>query len=152
MGDPAPVKTVVHQWVEDCRQGQNPRMICRLKSGWVVMGEAQFVKGYCLLLPDPVVGHLNLLSLAQRQQALLDATRLGDALLALTPAARINYEILGNQEPALHIHVCPRYDDEPAQLRTRPIFFYDWDAAPRFDAGRDGALMAAIRAMLQESP
>ncbi|MFM1896428.1 MAG: hypothetical protein RLZZ385_1502 [Pseudomonadota bacterium] len=137
--------TVVHRWVEACRRGDNPRSICRLDSGWVVMGEAQFLRGYCLLLPDPVVGHLNLLSTEQRQQALLDATRLGDALLALTDAVRINYEILGNLEPALHIHVCPRYDHEAEELRSKPIFFYDWQSAPSFDAQRDGALMAGIR-------
>ena len=33
----------------------------RLPSGWVVMGERQVFPGYCLLLPDPVVDHLNAL-------------------------------------------------------------------------------------------
>ena len=37
------------------RNGANDKVICRLASGWAVMGDVQFLPGYCLLLPDPVV-------------------------------------------------------------------------------------------------
>jgi len=36
---------------------------------------------------------------------LSDMSRLGDALLKVTGATRINYAIFGNQEAALHAHV-----------------------------------------------
>ena len=61
---------------------------------------------------------------------------LGDAVLAVTHAVRINYAIFGNLEPALHAHVIPRYHDEPAALRTAQPWAYDWDAAPAFDPER----------------
>ncbi len=70
-----------------------------------------------------------------------DLTAIGDALLVLTPAIRINYEILGNLEPALHGHVIPRYQDEPDELRTKPIWYHDWETAPKFDLNRDHQLM-----------
>ena len=54
-------------------------------------------------------------------------------MLKLTGAARINYAILGNQEPALHAHVIPRYADEPDKLRTSHPWAYNWEAAPLFD-------------------
>ena len=50
---------------------------------------------------------------------------LGDALLEVTGAYRINYEILGNLEPALHAHVIPRYMNEPEVFRQGPPLFYD---------------------------
>lgn len=143
--------TLIHWWVEACRAGTNPRTVCRTTTGWVVMGESQFLRGYCLLLPDPVAGHLNLIPAEVRRELLYQATLLGDALLSLTDAVRCNYEILGNLEPAVHVHVIPRYDHEPEELRTRPVWFYDWDQAPRFDPLRDADLMKGIRAYLQRA-
>jgi diadenosine tetraphosphate (Ap4A) HIT family hydrolase len=60
-------------------------------------------------------------------------SRLGDALLKVTGAARINYAIFGNQEPALHAHVIPRYADEPEALRAAQPWAYDWSRAPVFE-------------------
>lgn len=140
--------TLIHKRVTACRAGDYPKAICRVHSGWVVLGDVQFLRGYSLILPDPVVPDLNALSADDRKTLLYEASVLGDVLLELTGAIRINYEILGNLEPALHVHVFPRYDDEPLDLRTRPVWFYDWDAAPAFDPERDAPLMAEIRARL----
>ena len=136
--------TLIHQWVDQCRNGTNPRTIAQVNSGWVVMGSSQFVKGYCLLLPDPVISDLNALSMDARKLLFHEVAIVGDALLATTNARRINYEILGNLEPALHVHLFPRYDNEPEELRTKPVWFYDWDAAPAFDAELNEALMQDI--------
>lgn len=143
------MSTVIHRRVEECRAGRSPQTVCRVASGWVVLGDAQFVRGYSLLLPDPVVADLNELDGAKRTAFLHDMSVVGDALLALTDAVRINYEILGNVDPALHAHVIPRYSYEPEALRTRPVWFYDWAAAPRFDATRDGPLLASLRGELE---
>jgi len=70
-------------------------------------------------------------------------------LLAMPGAVRINYEILGNLEPALHVHIFPRFDDEAAELKTRPVWFYNWDQAPKFDPERDAPLMNDIRNSLR---
>ena len=125
--------TVIHRMVAAAREGREPRVIARLYSGWALFGERQFLRGYSLLLPDPVVPTLNALGSQERAVYLQDVARLGDALLKLTGAARINYAILGNQDPALHTHVIPRYADEPDPLRTSHPWAYDWDAAPLFD-------------------
>ena len=55
--------TLIHRRVEEARQGINPAVICRVPSGWVVLGDVQFLHGYSLLLPDPVVPSLNALLL-----------------------------------------------------------------------------------------
>ncbi|MCM2311343.1 MAG: hypothetical protein NDI84_08070, partial [Steroidobacteraceae bacterium] len=56
------MSTAIHRRVEACRTGTDPTCIARLPSGWAVMGDPQVLTGYCLLLPDPVVPHLNALS------------------------------------------------------------------------------------------
>lgn len=125
--------TVIHAQVVAAREGREPRVIARLFSGWALFGERQFVRGYALLLPDPVVPNLNALGARERIAFLSDMSRLGDALLKVTGAARINYAIFGNQDPALHAHVIPRYLDEPQGLRTAQPWAYDWSAAPPFE-------------------
>jgi diadenosine tetraphosphate (Ap4A) HIT family hydrolase len=37
---------------------------------------------------------------------------------------RINLEVLGNSDPYLHAHVCPRYQWEPAELVGKPVSLY----------------------------
>lgn len=121
--------TAIHRHVEAARQGALARVIARMPSGWAVLGDPQITRGYCLLLPDPVVADLNALTGDQRRQFLDDMARLGDGVLAVTGAERINYEILGNVEPALHAHVIPRYASEDADLRKKPVWLHDWNAA-----------------------
>lgn len=140
--------TLIHRRVAEARAGTNPKVICRMPSGWAVIGDVQFLRGYSLLLPDPVVPDLNALDEAARVQFLTDMTRIGDALLAITKAERINYEILGNSEPALHAHLFPRYAEEPEEKRRMPAWFYDWKNAPVFDPQRDEALRAGLAALL----
>lgn len=140
------MKTMLHERVEAARAGTNPTVICRMPSGWAVLGDSQFLRGYSLLLPDPVVHDLNSLDAADRARYLLDMTVIGDALLEVTGAYRVNYEILGNTAPALHAHIIPRYLTEPEERRKTPVWLYD-DAlfqSVKFEAGRDKDLQEKL--------
>jgi len=134
--------------VAAARAGTNPSVIARLPSGWAVIGDVQFLPGYCLLLAGPVVPSLNDLSRQARAQFLDDMVRIGDAILKSTDSFRINYEILGNSEPELHAHVIPRYASEPEERRLMPAWFYDWENAVRFSEQEHGHIVRAIRARL----
>jgi diadenosine tetraphosphate (Ap4A) HIT family hydrolase len=142
------MSTAIHRRVEACRSGGDPTLIARLPSGWAVMGDPQVLRGYCLLLPDPVVPHLNAMAPAAQARFLADMSQLGQAVLELTGALRVNYAMFGNLEPALHAHVFPRHPDEPPELYRAHPWAYDWSAARRFDLDRDGALLAALRERL----
>lgn len=106
--------------LEACRNGAEPRLIGRLPSGFLVLHEFQHWPGYCLLLADPLVARLNDLEGAARGQFLSDMAEVGDALLEVTGAVRINYSIYGNLDPFLHAHIVPRYADEAEPYRTMP--------------------------------
>ena len=145
------MSTLIHERVELAKEGRSSQVICRLRSGWAVLGDSQFIAGYSLLLPDPVVPSLNDLAPDQRSQFLLDMTAIGDALLATTDAYRVNYEILGNSEPALHAHIFPRRTAEPDQYRVGPVFSYakaDRESRP-FDPVRDNRLLRLLRDFLE---
>jgi diadenosine tetraphosphate (Ap4A) HIT family hydrolase len=143
--------STIHERVEAARRGENPAVICRVRSGWVVLGDRQFLPGYSLLLPDPVVPSINDLAPEARSQFLSDMTAIGDALLRVTDTIRINYAIYGNADPALHAHVFARYATEPDTYRGRPVWAYpreERDSVP-FDSARDRPLMDAIHRELK---
>jgi diadenosine tetraphosphate (Ap4A) HIT family hydrolase len=139
---------LIAERVEMARRDENPWVIARMHSGWAVMGDVQFLPGYCLLLADPVVPSLNDLTETARMQFMQDMVILGDALLAVAGAFRINYEILGNSEPELHAHIFPRYTSEPVERRRSPAWFYDWRNAVAYSEQEHGSLKRAIRSYL----
>jgi len=146
----SPLETAIHRRVNDARAGRDNTVLGRFASGWAEFGHQQFVQGYLLLLPDPVVPDLNSLTPENRSRFLLDMSRLGDALIRTTGAARVNYAIYGNLEPALHAHVIPRFRNEPEALRTQQPWAYDWSKAPVFDASTHAPLMKALRTELAQ--
>ena len=119
-------------------------VVRRMRSGWAVLADWQGLPGYMILLADPVVGDLNALAGPQREQFLKDMALIGDALMEVTDAVRINYQILGNLLPVLHAHICPRYAWEPDALRRGSTADYDKSGGPRFDAEKHGELMRKI--------
>jgi diadenosine tetraphosphate (Ap4A) HIT family hydrolase len=140
--------TTIHTMVDRCRAGNYPPVVARLRSGWVVMGARQVLAGYCLLLPDPVVPHLNSLASELRSRFLSDMAVVGDALLAVTAALRINYAIFGNVDPALHAHIFPRHAMEPEATRTAQPFALDWTGAPAYSDAVHGELKRRLAARL----
>jgi diadenosine tetraphosphate (Ap4A) HIT family hydrolase len=141
--------TAIHEMVDRCRAADYPAAVARLRSGWVIMGERQVLTGYCLLLPDPLVPHLNALRPELRGPFLSDMALVGDALLTVTAAVRINYAIFGNVDPALHAHIFPRHSVEPEATRAAQPWALDWNAAPRYSEALHGELKRRIAADIQ---
>lgn len=141
--------TSIHRKIALAKEGNLLTAIGRLPSGWVVAGDVQPLVGYCVLLADPVVKDFNALSEAQRAQYGIDLGRIGDALLAVMGAYRVNYETWGNLDPALHTHVVPRYAKEPDSLRVQtPRQAYDWNQGRAFSVEQDQAWIEGVRDFL----
>ncbi len=137
-------------------RGENSMVMARMRTGFAVIGDTQHLPGYSLLLADdPVVDHLTDLPRAKRRDFLFDLSLLGEAVFAVTQprgAWRINYEVLGNGWLHLHGHVHPRYEWEPQERITGPVWRYPKDVRNAeehaYDDARDGELRAAITAEL----
>ncbi len=116
------------EWMRDrigaAQRGVNPMVIARMRSGFAVIGDHQFMPGYCVLLASPEVDHLSDLPLPERTVFLSDMSLLGEAVMRVTQPRRMNYEILGNTDAYLHAHVWPRYDWEPEEYRGGPVWRY----------------------------
>ncbi len=139
------------QNVDDCKE-ENADLVCKMPSGFVVMGKSQFLRGYCILRSDPVVGSINDLRHEQRAQFLEDMVLIGDAIMEVTGAYRMNYFIAGNFDPLLHAHIVPRYLSEPEQYRKGLPWLYPGfeDEAAHFDLARDASLKLAIEKSIQK--
>jgi len=125
--------------------GKSPELVAELPNSWVVLGNAQFYRGYCLLLAKR---HAREPFLIPRKEALGlfdELCSVAEAIAEVTHPLKLNYECLGNQEPHVHWHIFPRYEDDPlkrepvwqrpAKERMRPLEEHDRNA-----------LMAALRA------
>jgi diadenosine tetraphosphate (Ap4A) HIT family hydrolase len=132
--------------------GASPVMIAKLESGYAVMGDNQYLPGYCLLLASPLVERLNDLQGSTRALFLSEMALLGDAVLAATACARINYGIYGNLDKFLHVHIWPRYDwENPEHTKIPPFLFPEkFRTEPKNDFSLElhGKLIDEIRAAL----
>ncbi len=109
--------TSVHDRVDALRAKKDPSFIAKLETGWVTLASRGFLTGHCVFFADPVVFGLNDLDEETRMKYWRDVCRVGDALIKVTGAYRVNYETLCNQAQALHTHIIPRQLSEPADRR-----------------------------------
>ncbi|MEU5305762.1 diadenosine tetraphosphate hydrolase [Streptomyces noursei] len=115
-------------------RGENPTVLRRLDAGFAVIGDVQFLPGYSVLLADdPAVERLSDLTKHKRLAFLSDMDRLGEAVERAsrrmdTAFRRVNLEILGNTDGFLHAHVWPRFEWEPIDLVSKPVWLYPHDS------------------------
>lgn len=100
-----------------------------------------------MLLPDPVVPHLEDLDREARAAFMDDFAELGAVVREATGAERINYLVLCNAVPELHGHCVPRFASEDSGRRNAdPFEGYDFGSARVADAtGDDAELFARLR-------
>jgi diadenosine tetraphosphate (Ap4A) HIT family hydrolase len=126
------------------RAGTFDDFVAELPNCYVTLGDAQFYRGYCVLLAKRHATEMFLLPIADAR-ALFDEMRLvAEAIAAVTCPWKINYECLGNVEPHVHWHLLPRFATD--QLRHAPVWIRP--EAERKVALADGdrrELIAALR-------
>jgi diadenosine tetraphosphate (Ap4A) HIT family hydrolase len=140
--------------IGSAERGENPMVMAHMRSGFAVIGDTQFLPGYCVLLASPKVESLNDLTPEQRAQFLEDMTILGDAVAeACQPVERMNYAIIGNNHRYLLAHIFPRYAGEYAEYFSQSPFNYPREKwyAPQYHYSDEqhGELRARITEALQ---
>ena len=136
-------------------RGENPTLLAELDGGYAVIGDVQFLPGYCVLLSrNPHAKALAELSRAERVRFLVDVDLLATAVeLACRRTdpqfRRVNIDILGNADAFVHAHIWPRYDWEPPELVWRPVWLYDL-ASWRDPASQLGLAQDSLRAAITD--
>ena len=117
--------------IGSARAGSNPTLLAKMPQSFAVIGDTQFLPGYCVLLvDDPSIDRLTDLPKRQRLEFLDSMDTLGQAVETACRATdsgfrRMNYEILGNTDAYLHAHLLPRYEWESPEHIGRPAWLYD---------------------------
>jgi diadenosine tetraphosphate (Ap4A) HIT family hydrolase len=105
-------------WKQDrigsAERAKNPTVLARMRSGFAVIADTQFLPGYCLLLASPHVEHLSDLPFAQRSMYLQDMSLLREAIMRDCRPLCVNDEILGNYDRYLHARLFPAMTGNPA--------------------------------------
>ncbi|KQL56806.1 MULTISPECIES: HIT family protein [Bacillaceae] len=134
--------------IKAAQQQQNPMAMARMRTGFAVIGDTQFLPGYCVLLPDEEYPSLEALPYQKRSDYLLDMSLIGDAILHVCKPIRVNYSIYGNTDPFLHAHIFPRYSWEPEERIPYPVWQYpkqNWtDENEQFQENKHGGLRAEL--------
>jgi diadenosine tetraphosphate (Ap4A) HIT family hydrolase len=108
--------------IERIRAGKFPDFIAELDHSYVILGDAQFYRGYCILFAKR---HEPELFQLPRPEALALSDELcsvAEAIFTVVKPLKMNYECLGNTEPHIHWHVFPRYQSEDEKSRRRPVW------------------------------
>lgn len=111
-------------------EGRNPTVLAKLGAAFAVIGDVQFLPGYSLALTKtPGVDRLSDLPRAERLEYLADVDLVAAAVENVCSRRddgyrRVNIEILGNTDAFLHTHIWPRYEWEPPEIVTKPVWLY----------------------------
>jgi len=124
-----------------------PDSIAELKSCYVILGDQQFYRGYCVLFAKLHATELYLMP-ADDARLLFDEMRLvAEAIAAVVKPWKMNYECLGNSEPHVHWHLLPRYETD--EMRRGPIWLRpESERKVALDENDRRALMGSIRHQL----
>jgi diadenosine tetraphosphate (Ap4A) HIT family hydrolase len=105
------------------QKGTNPYFVKELESGYVVIGDHQFFRGYTLFLSKKHCSELHELDYRDRKKFLEEMSLVAQTVHQTFKPDKLNYELLGNQHPHLHWHLIPRHSDDPSP--NKPIWSID---------------------------
>lgn len=94
--------------IEMIKSGTNPYFVKETETGYVVIGDHQYFKGYTLFLCKRHETELFHLDREFKMKFLEEMTLVAEAVAKAFGAEKMNYELLGNGETHLHWHLFPR--------------------------------------------
>ena len=132
------------------KSGAFADFVAELPRSWIILGDAQFYRGYCVLFAKRHVTEPHLMPRGEAHELLDEMLAVGKAISAVTSPLKLNYECLGNQEPHVHWHIFPRYADDT--LRLQPIWLRpEKERKVSLEVTAHRALIADLRTALARS-
>jgi len=109
--------------IAQIKNNTNPCFVAELKTGYVVIGDYQFFKGYTLFLCKEHKTESHNLKPDFRINFLKKMSEVAEAVYNAFKPKKLNYELLGNSEDHLHWHIFPRHKNDP--MPNSPIWNID---------------------------
>ena len=109
--------------IAQIKKRENPYFVAELTTGYIVLGDFQFYKGYTLFLSKDHVSELSQLKRQVKTVFLKEMAQAAEAVYKAFKPLKLNYELLGNSDPHLHWHLFPRYKNDPSP--NKPVWVID---------------------------
>lgn len=106
--------------IERCRSGSFADFVAELPHCFVILGDAQLYRGYCVSLAKSHVNEPHLMAPDEARWLFDEVLAVGRAIAEVTRPLKLNYGCLGNLEPHVHWHVFPRYESD--SMRAAPVW------------------------------
>ena len=113
--------------IQMIKKGRNPYFVKELETGYVVMGDHQHFKGYCLFLAKEHKTKLFELEHSVKMKFLEEMSLVAEAASRAFHAEKMNYELLGNGDTHLHWHLFPRVQGDIGDYGNHgkgPVWWY----------------------------
>lgn len=98
--------------IEMIKNNANPYFVKETETGYVVIGDYQYFKGYTLFLCKEHKTELYHLEKEFKMKFLEEMSLVAEAVAHAFGAEKMNYELLGNGETHLHWHLFPRVEGD----------------------------------------
>jgi diadenosine tetraphosphate (Ap4A) HIT family hydrolase len=131
------------QRITQIENQQNPYFVRELATGYVVLGDSQYFRGYTLFLAKTHVTELHLMSPDVQLQFLQEMSWVSEACDQAFAADKMNVELLGNGDSHVHWHIFPRHKGDTPQ--PGPV----WWVAPEVMYADETAPAAADLAQMK---
>lgn len=95
--------------IQMIKENVNPYFVAELETGYVVIADFQYYKGYTLFLCKEDVRELHFLDENFKLKFLHEMSQVYEAVYNAFKPIKINCELLGNRDPHIHWHIVPRY-------------------------------------------
>lgn len=105
------------------KQGNNPYFVAELDTGYVVIADYQYFKGYTIFLCKQDVRELHELNNEFKMTFLEEMSIVSEAVYNSFKPIKLNIELLGNTDSHLHWHIVPRYGTD--QFPNGPAWLID---------------------------
>ena len=99
---------LIWERIELIKQGKNPHFVKELETGYVVIGDGQYFKGYTLFLAKEHVTELHQMEYETKIKFLEEMSIVQEAVAKAFQAEKMNIELLGNGDAHVHWHLFPR--------------------------------------------
>lgn len=113
--------------IEQIKNGTNPYVVKELQTGYVVIGDHQYFRGYTLFLCKEHQTELFDLEPEFKKKFLEEMSLVAEAVYRAFDAEKMNYELLGNGDTHLHWHLFPRQEKDLGEYGNQgkgPVWWY----------------------------
>ena len=116
--------------IELIKQGKNPHFVKELETGYVVIGDGQYFKGYTLFLAKEHVTELHQMEYETKIKFLEEMSIVQEAVAKAFQAEKMNIELLGNGDAHVHWHLFPRKTGDMQGYGHNgrgPVWWVSWE-------------------------